>query len=227
MAKGKKESPEGSSGSSEEMFESDSSGETASPQQAGNEVTKPTYLTMILEAVLALNDRYGSSRQSIVKFIGHQYGLDMKKSTGRMNQAIKRALDMGILKHTTGSGVVGSFKIGHVGLNASAAARNIVSKLSVKNVGIKKAVELAILKKAVKKVAKGKGKDKASKKPPPKKAVKKVTKKGTAKKAAVKKQSKKAVAKAGKKQPAAQKTTKQSPAKKGAKKPIPKKVAKK
>ncbi|XP_047476772.1 late histone H1-like [Penaeus chinensis] len=220
-----------------------SSSSSASPEASSQGSPRPTYLAMVLEAVLALDDRRGSSRQSIVKYIAYQFGLDAKKSGGRVNQALKKALEMGILRQTSGSGVVGSFKIGNMDVPPGTVARKLLGKPSfVKNMpatrakakgaAAKAAVKSAAAKGAAKAVARKRGAKGASsktKKSPVKKTATKASAKKTATKAPTKKADKKAPAKRAAKKLQEKKAAKESPAKKAksmAKKPVPKKAKK-
>ncbi|XP_063610604.1 histone H1-beta, late embryonic-like [Penaeus indicus] len=220
------------------------SASSSSPKAAAQDAPRPTYLAMILEAVLALGDRRGSSRQSIAKYIAYQFGLDAKKSTRRVNQALKAALEKGLLRQVSGSGVVGSFKLGHMDMPVATVTRKLLGKPSPqktvgkstkkqpaakakgKGVAAKAAAKgaaKAAAKKGGAKAAKAKAtaKKAAARKSPSKKAA---AKKSPSKKAASKSAAKKAGQKAQEK-----KAAKESPARKAkgmAKKPIPKKAKK-
>lgn len=203
---------------------------SSQPKQVKHEAPKPTYLLMVMEAVLALNDRRGSSRQSIVKYIAHQFGLDPKKSAARVNQALKKAVETGLLKQTSGTGVVGSFKLGLIDMTAAAVARDLVSNVTLlKSIekNTKKAKDAAAKTGAKGAAAKAKGKGTAAK-PGPRRAAAKAAGKGAAEKVPAKKAAAKKTS--GKKAPAARakkaealKSPKKAPAK--AAKKTPKKAA--
>lgn len=203
---------------------------SSQPKQVKHEAPKPTYLLMVMEAVLALNDRRGSSRQSIVKYIAHQFGLDPKKSAARVNQALKKAVETGLLKQTSGTGVVGSFKLGLIDMTAAAVARDLVSNVTLlKSIekNTKKAKDAAAKTGAKGAAAKGKGKGTAAK-PGARRAAAKAAAKGAAekepaKKAAAKKTSGKKAPAARAKKAEAMKSPKKAPAK--AAKKTPKKAA--
>ncbi|XP_027238127.2 late histone H1 [Penaeus vannamei] len=198
---------------------------SSQPKQVKHEAPKPTYLLMVMEAVLALNDRRGSSRQSIVKYIAHQFGLDPKKSAARVNQALKKAVETGLLKQTSGTGVVGSFKLGLIDMTAAAVARDLVSNVTLlKSIekNTKKAKDAAAKTGAKGAAAKAKGKGTAAK-PGAKRAAAKAAEKVPAKKAAAKKTSGKKAPAARAKKAEAMKSPKKAPAK--AAKKTPKKAA--
>lgn len=198
---------------------------SSQPKQVKHEAPKPTYLLMVMEAVLALNDRRGSSRQSIVKYIAHQFGLDPKKSAARVNQALKKAVETGLLKQTSGTGVVGSFKLGLIDMTAAAVARDLVSNVTLlKSIekNTKKAKDAAAKTGAKGAAAKAKGKGTAAK-PGAKRAAAKAAEKVPAKKAAAKKTSGKKAPAARAKRAEAMKSPKKAPAK--AAKKTPKKAA--
>lgn len=198
---------------------------SSQPKQVKHEAPKPTYLLMVMEAVLALNDRRGSSRQSIVKYIAHQFGLDPKKSAARVNQALKKAVETGLLKQTSGTGVVGSFKLGLIDMTAAAVARDLVSNVTLlKSIekNTKKAKDAAAKTGAKGAAAKAKGKGTAAK-PGAKRAAAKAAEKVPAKKAAAKKTSGKKAPAARAKKAEALKSPKKAPAK--AAKKTPKKAA--
>ncbi|XP_050706802.1 histone H1-delta-like [Eriocheir sinensis] len=163
----------------------------------------PSYAAMIADAIGALKERSGSSRQAILKYIvAHNKVGDEKKAGVRVKLALRKQVQTGALKQVKGSGASGSFKLAE----------------DVKEAKAKPAKKKVVKKPAAKKVVKKPAAKKVAKKPAAKKIAKKPAAKKVAKKPAVKKAAKKAV-----KKPAAKKTAK----KPVAKKPSPKKAAKK
>ncbi|MPC54164.1 Histone H5 [Portunus trituberculatus] len=170
----------------------------AKAKKAPAKPTHPAYAVMIAEAIKALAERTGSSRQAILKYIVATYTVgDEKKAGVRLKLALKKQVQAGALKQVKGAGASGSFKL------AKDEAKPAAKKPAAKKAAAKKP---AAKKPAAKKVAK----KPAAKKPAAKKAA--------AKKTPVKKATKK---------PAAKKAVKKVAKKPAAKKPAPKKAAKK
>ncbi|XP_050703960.1 histone H1-delta-like [Eriocheir sinensis] len=155
----------------------------------------PSYAAMIADAIGALKERSGSSRQAILKYIvAHNKVGDEKKAGVRVKLALRKQVQTGALKQVKGSGASGSFKLAE----------------DVKEAKAKPAKKKVVKKPAAKKVVK-------------KPAAKKVAKKPAAKKAAKKPAAKKAVKKPVAKKPTPKKAVKKPAPKKAAKKPAPKK----
>jgi len=161
---------------------------------------------MIKQAVSALKERGGSSRQAILKYIMKNFKVG--NDDGKVNTHLKMALRAGVknnsLKQAKGSGASGSFRLGEAAKKAAKpkkAKKPKAAKPKKPKTPKKKAAKKA---KTPKKAAKKPKADKPKKAKTPKKAAK------PAKKAA--------------KKPAAKKAAK--PAKKAAKKPAAKKAAK-
>lgn len=74
----------------------------------------PAYNTMITEAITALAEKGGSSRQAISKYIVKQYKVspDDKGAIAQLKLGLKRGVRTGALKQSKGSGASGSFKLG-------------------------------------------------------------------------------------------------------------------
>lgn len=167
----------------------------------------PKYIDMICAAIRTLNERGGSSRQAITKWIIANYKISETSAGTHIKLALKRGVTSGTLIHTKGLGASGSFKV--------------VKKVE------KPKKKKVVKKKPVKKPAK-KPKTKAKKAASPKKSAKKPAAKKTAK--TTKKPAKKAgTPKKVAKKPAAKKDKAKKPkAKTAAKKTAkPKKTAKK
>lgn len=71
----------------------------------------PKYSDMITAALEALNDKSGSSRQALIKYISANYKIDESKCTNQLRQALKRLVATGVLKQVKGAGASGSFKL--------------------------------------------------------------------------------------------------------------------
>ena len=154
----------------------------------------PPVAKMVMDAIVALKDRKGSSLAAIKKYIAANNKVDVAKLAPFIRRFLKKAVADGKLTQPKGTGASGSFKIG------------AKAKEEKKPKKAKKA------KKPAKKEKKAK-KPKTPKKPKAKKATK------SPKKAKAKKSPKKAAKKPAKK-PAAKKPAKKAakkPAKKAAK----------
>ena len=166
----------------------------------------PKYIDMITAAVRALNERGGSSRQAITKWILANHKISETSAGTHIKLALKRGVANGTLIHTKGLGASGSFKV-----------VKKVEKPKKKKVVKKKPVKKPAKKPKTKPKKAGSPK-KAAKKPATKKAkpAKKPAKKaGTPKKAAKKPAAKKDKAKKPKAKTAKPKTVKaKKPAKK-------------
>merc|ERR1712226_554343 len=145
----------------------------------------PKYSEMIKQAVSALKERGGSSRQAILKYICKNFKVVSDES--KVNTHLKLALRAGVknnsLKHAKGSGASGSFKLGE-------AAKKVAKPKKAKK---PKAAKPKKAKTPKKKAAKPK-KAKADK-PKKAKSPKKAAAKPKAEKPAAKKPAKKAAAK--------------------------------
>lgn len=73
----------------------------------------PKYIDMIVNAIKALADKHGSSRQAINKYIVKEYKLtENNHHSAMLKQALKRGSGAnGPLVHNKGKGAAGSFKI--------------------------------------------------------------------------------------------------------------------
>merc|ERR1712226_918192 len=145
----------------------------------------PKYSEMIKQAVSALKERGGSSRQAILKYICKNFkvGSDESKVNTHLKLAPRAGVKNNSLKHAKGSGASGSFKLGE-------AAKKVAKPKKAKK---PKAAKPKKAKTPKKKAAKPK-KAKADK-PKKAKSPKKAAAKPKAKKPAAKKPAKKAAAK--------------------------------
>ena len=72
----------------------------------------PKYIDMIIAAITVLNERTGSSRQAIVKYIKANYKVGGNASVDvKIKRALKRGVMSGILLQAKGAGASGSFKV--------------------------------------------------------------------------------------------------------------------
>jgi len=71
----------------------------------------PKYSDMIKSALKALNDRSGSSRAAILKFVLANYSLDPVQANQHLKLALKNGVKAKSFKQTKGSGASGSFKL--------------------------------------------------------------------------------------------------------------------
>lgn len=74
----------------------------------------PKYSAMIKDALNALKERGGSSRQAILKFIAKQYKLggDERTINAHLKMALRAGVKNGTLKQSKGTGAAGSFRLG-------------------------------------------------------------------------------------------------------------------
>jgi len=71
----------------------------------------PKYSDMIKAALKALNDRGGSSRAAILKFVLANYSLDPIQANQHLKLALKNGVKSKHFKQTKGNGASGSFKL--------------------------------------------------------------------------------------------------------------------
>lgn len=194
----------------------------------------PKYSEMVQQALVALKERGGSSRQAVLKYIMANFKVagDENMINAHVKMALKAGVKNGALKQSKGTGATGSFRIGEKAKKAPAAVKKAKAPVAAKP---KKSATAAAAgkgaKKPIAKKAAGESKIKpasekmSTKATPSKSAVaKKTIKKTTAAAADKKKTVSKKVAAAGpakaKKVPSAGKTkaapsnTKKSPVKK-------------
>ncbi len=171
----------------------------------------PPYESMISEAVKALDDKKGSSRQAIIKYIKNTHRLEQANVETRIKLALKRMAGKGVLTHTRGSGASGSFR---VPADSSKAAKG--KKKTTKKSTPKKVKKPPVSSKKAAKAKSPKTKKPAAKTESKKKPAAKKSKKPAAKKPKV--SPKKASAKPKKAVAAKQKKGSPKKGKKGAKK---------
>nr|ACB70304.1 histone 1 [Ornithodoros coriaceus] len=180
----------------------------AAVKKAKKPANHPKYTDMVKNAIVALKERGGSSRQAIHKYIMANYdvGKDTKVVNTHLKQALKRSVQTGVLKRSKGTGASGSFRL------ADKVEKAPKKKVAVKRPAAKKTpVKPKAAKKPAAKPKKAASPKKAAAKP--KVAAKAAKPKAAAKPKTPKKT--KPVKKASPKKPKAKKAT---PAKKAAKK---------
>ena len=119
----------------------------------------PAFNIMIAEAIKQLNERSGSSKQAIAKYIAANHSVDFKVALA--NKHFKLALNSGVkagnLKQVKGTGANGSFKVSdQAKLAEKAAAKKQVQKAAekpTKSVIAKKSPAKKVAKAVVKKAA--------------------------------------------------------------------------
>ncbi|KJH50642.1 linker histone H1 and H5 family protein [Dictyocaulus viviparus] len=76
----------------------------------------PTYLTMIKDAVKALNENKGVSKPALLKYLAQHYqlGENLPKINSHLCTALRKALKDGTIEQTKGHGASGSFKLGNM-----------------------------------------------------------------------------------------------------------------
>jgi len=90
---------------------------------------------MTTEAIRKLDEKTGSSRQAIVKYIIATYALEAKLANQHTKVALKNAVKNGALKQSKGVGASGSFKLGDALKNKDkAAAKKAVAAAKPKDV---------------------------------------------------------------------------------------------
>merc|ERR1711942_174252 len=159
-----------------------------------------TYLDMVTEAIVAMKDRTGSSRQAIIRYIVETHKVEASKLV-HVRKAIATGMEKGILKPARPSGKgAGSFRVVKqekpVARKASKIINKNLQKKSIKQPVKTKAAKKDVAKKtsnkksATKAVKKPTAKKTADKKPAPKKATKPVKAGNKTEKAAKKKKAK-------------------------------------
>merc|ERR1711894_543673 len=144
----------------------------------------PKYSEMIKQAITALKERGGSSRQAILKYIMKNFkvGTDEGKVNTHLKMALRAGAKNNTLKNSKGSGASGSFKLGEAAKKAAKPKKAKADKPK-KAKTPKKAAKPKKAKTPKKAAAKPKAKKPAAKKP--------AAKKPAAKKPAAKKPAKK------------------------------------
>lgn len=84
---------------------------TTTKGKSAHIATHPKYAEMIKAALKALNDRGGSSRAAILKFVLANYSLDPTQANQHLKLALKNGVKAKYFKQTKGNGASGSFKL--------------------------------------------------------------------------------------------------------------------
>jgi len=71
----------------------------------------PPFKQMITEAITALNEKSGSSRQAVLKYISDNYKVDVKVGNKFIKAGLISGVNNGSLKRVKGVGASGSFKL--------------------------------------------------------------------------------------------------------------------
>lgn len=84
----------------------------------------PKYSEMVQQALVALKERGGSSRQAVLKYIMANFKVagDENMINAHVKMALKAGVKNGALKQSKGTGATGSFRIGEKAKKAPAAA---------------------------------------------------------------------------------------------------------
>jgi histone H1/5 len=82
------------------------------PAASAGSANKATFIEMIADALKKLNEKSGSSRQAILKYIVSNYPVDAKAANQHVKLALKNGVKNGQLKQSKGVGASGSFKLG-------------------------------------------------------------------------------------------------------------------
>ncbi|KAK2155294.1 hypothetical protein LSH36_243g01048 [Paralvinella palmiformis] len=84
------------------------------PAKPKEPAAHPKYSEMIKEAVGALKERGGSSRQAILKYIMSHYdvGKEEKVVNQHLKMSLRASVKKGSLKQSKGTGASGSFRLG-------------------------------------------------------------------------------------------------------------------
>jgi len=88
----------------------------------------PKYSDMIKSALKALNDRGGSSRAAILKFVLANYSLDPIQANQHLKLALKNGVKSKHFKQTKGNGASGSFKLAATGETTKPKKKSIKPK---------------------------------------------------------------------------------------------------
>lgn len=90
----------------------------------------PKFIDMVIEGIRHLNERSGSSRHALLKFIESQYHLNPKLANTHLKLALKSGVKSGALKQSKGIGAAGSFKIGDGSSKPVVVAKTTAKKVT-------------------------------------------------------------------------------------------------
>jgi len=88
---------------------------SATKGKSAHSASHPKYSEMVKAALKSLNDRSGSSRAAILKFVLANYSLDPVQANQHLKSALKNGVKSNALKQTKGHGASGSFKLAAAG----------------------------------------------------------------------------------------------------------------
>jgi len=91
----------------------------------------PKYSEMIKAALKSLNDRGGSSRAAILKFVLANYSLDPVQANQHLKLALKNGVKAKYFKQTKGNGASGSFKLAAAGEGKPAKKKSTKAKKNI------------------------------------------------------------------------------------------------
>lgn len=115
-------------------------------------VNHPKFIDMIGEALQKLNEKSGSSRQAILKFVVANYPVDEKLANQYLKVALKNGVKSGVLKQLKGVGASGSFKLADKAAKSKRQSQ-VKPKIEAKPAEKKSTVKKAASKKTVTKEA--------------------------------------------------------------------------
>lgn len=92
----------------------------------------PKFIEMVNEAIQKLNEKNGSSRQAILKYILATFPVDEKSANQYLKVTLKNGVKAGLLNQSKGVGASGSFKIAEKGAKSTKKSKVAVKKSSVK-----------------------------------------------------------------------------------------------
>lgn len=82
-------------------------------KKMGHPPAHPKYTEMVTEAIRALKERGGCSRQKILKYIISNFKVGEEKTVNtHVKSALKKLVETGMLKQNKGTGASGSFRLG-------------------------------------------------------------------------------------------------------------------
>jgi histone H1/5 len=142
------------------------------PKTGATPAEHPLYATMVMDAIKAVKERSGASRQAVTKFVLANYTVgDAGRAAKRINLALKKLLEAKKIVHGGAAGRkgAGSFKITTVEKKAKPAVKKPAAKKASAKSPKKSVKKPKVAKSPKPKVAK---KPKAAKSPKPKAAKK-------------------------------------------------------
>ncbi|XP_069985491.1 histone H1 [Penaeus vannamei] len=92
-------------------------GKTKAVEKRGRPRTKTDaeypvkFVDLVLRAFKALNNRKGSSLQSVKKYLKENEGIDSQKKAIYINKSVRKLTEDGTLRHRAGIGARGTFKL--------------------------------------------------------------------------------------------------------------------